>query len=355
MPPQIPGHRTRHSGRATNGFPGNRFERIHVELEDLEVPRRVRTRFYDNQSLTVISTNASPDIPFRYSLNPYRGCEHGCAYCYARPTHETLGMNAGLDFESKIVVKRSLEQQLRRELNHGRWRGDPIMLSGVTDCYQPAERHFRLTRQALEVFDEASQAFSMITKNRLVTRDLDLLSAAASQQRTHVYVSLTTLCPELARQMEPRTSTPEARLRAVEELASAGIPVGVMLAPIIPGLNDSEIPQLLSAARDAGAATAGYILLRLPLTVAPVFEQWLQQHRPQDAERVLARIRDCRQGELSDSAYGQRMSGTGAYAATIATTFNAFAKQRELDRRLDPLNTTGFVPPRAPSGQRSLF
>ncbi|MEM8681442.1 MAG: PA0069 family radical SAM protein, partial [Planctomycetota bacterium] len=309
------------TGRSTDTSPGNRFESIHVELEPLEaedeLPRKIPTRFYDDVSFSVISTNASPDIPFRYSINPYRGCEHGCAYCYARPSHETLGMNAGIDFESKIVVKRALEKQLRKELNHKRWRGDHIMLSGVTDCYQPAEAHFRLTRTILEVFAESRQAFSIITKNRRVVRDLDLLTEAARQRRTQVYISLTTLDGELARQMEPRTSTPQARLRAIGELATAGVPVGVMVAPLIPGLNDSELPQLLAAAHAAGAQAAGTILLRLPLTVAPLFERWLKEHRPQDADRVLARIRGCRAGQLNGSQFGERMSGTGAYAATL--------------------------------------
>ncbi len=270
-------------GRATGINPPNRFERVRVEddweqLDAADEPpdeRRVATQFLPNDTGRLITENDSPDVPFRYSINPYRGCEHGCAYCYARPGHEMLGMNAGLDFETRILVKFDAPQRLRAELAADGWRGEHIAISGVTDCYQPAERKFRLTRGCLEVLLEARQALGIITKNALVCRDLDLLADLAARNLAHVYVSVTTLDAELARRMEPRTATPEARLRAIRALADAGVPVGVMAAPVIPGLNDQELPAILERAREAGARSAGSLLVRLPLAVRPIFEEWL--------------------------------------------------------------------------------
>lgn len=270
----------------SNIDPPNRFETVHQEadLEHLEwdqehlrtlTHRRIEYVF--DSSRSIVSENKSPDIPFRYSVNPYRGCGHGCAYCYARPGHEFLGFNAGLDFETKIVVKRDAAELLREFLSRKSWQPEPITFSGVTDCYQPAEGEFRLTRQCLEVAWECRQPVSIVTKNALVLRDRELLTRMADKGLVHVYLSITTLDPELARDMEPRTSIPTARLRAVRQLREAGVPVGVMIAPVIPGLNDCEIPQILNAAKEAGAITAGYILLRLPLTVEPVFIEWLHR------------------------------------------------------------------------------
>ena len=252
-------------GRGAGINPANRFEQVHVEAdleqrdasEPLPDSVRVPTQFLPDQSRTVISHNNSPDIAFDHSLNPYRGCEHGCAYCYARPGHEYLGMNAGLDFESRILVKHDIAACLRAELADPRWKGDLIAISGVTDCYQPAERRFRLTRACLEVLLEARQPLGIVTKNALVTRDLDLLVPLAKRNLVHVFISLTTLDAELARTMEPRTATPVARLRAIRELSSAGVPTGVLTAPIIPGLNDQEIPALLTAAKEAGVIAQG--------------------------------------------------------------------------------------------------
>lgn len=346
-------------GRGAVSSPGNRFERIQLELElseDGDYPaRKIPTQFFDDDAKTIISSNSSPDIPFRFSINPYRGCEHGCAYCYARPTHETLGLNAGIDFESKILVKRRLQIRLRDELNHPHWKGEKIVLSGVTDCYQPAERYFRLTRQILEVFQEANQAYSIITKNRLITRDVDLLGPAAQLGLVHTFISITSLDQELARQMEPRTATPAARLKTIADLAEAGVPVGVMVAPIIPALNDVEVPRILAAARQAGASAAAYLLLRLPMSVLPVFERWLAHHRSEAFDRVVGRVRDCREGALNSSKFGQRMSGTGAYAETISNTFATFSRSLGLDQPLKPLDTSRFTPPRAADGQQSLF
>ena len=361
MDSQLPTPRT--VGRGAGINPPNRFERVRVQddLEQLEAGddvggvRRVPTVFLPNDTRRLITENDSPDIPFRYSINPYRGCEHGCAYCYARPGHETLGMNAGLDFETRILVKYDAPELLRAELSAAGWQAEQISLSGVTDCYQPAERKFRLTRGCLEVMLEARQSLGIVTKNALVTRDLDLLAPLAAEHLVHVYLSITTLDAELARTMEPRTASPPAKLRAIRELSAAGVPVGVMIAPIIPGLNDREIPSILEAAREAGAQSAGYVLLRLPLAVRPIFEDWLIGNYPDKAQRVLSLIRSTREGRMNDSQWGRRMRGQGEYAEQIGQTFKVFRKKHGLDRPLPPLDSTRFVPPRPRSGQLRLF
>ena len=351
-------------GRATAENPPNRFETIHVEA-DLEhhenaaawdQPRKLKTEFFADQGRTLICENHSPDLPFRYSINPYRGCEHGCAYCYARPGHEMLGMGAGLDFETKIIVKRSAARILRRELNRSRWQGEAITLSGVTDCYQPIERQLKITRGLIEVLVESRQAFSIVTKNALVTRDLDLLSEAAQYNGVHVFFSINSLRHALTRRLEPRTSAPAARLRAVTALSAAGIPVGVMVAPVIPGVNDEEVPAVLKQAYDAGARAAATILLRLPLSVAPLFQSWLEQNLPSEhGQRVLHRIRDCRDGKLNDANFGSRMRGAGPYADALQSTFRTFAAKYGLDRGLPPLDTSHFRPPTDEHGQGRLF
>ena len=276
-------------GRGSHLHLPNRFEAVRTEpdFEQCEHDEELlaeldhcETEYFADQSQTVVSENNSPDISFRYSLNPYRGCSHGCSYCYARPTHEYLGFNAGLDFETRIMVKHDAAALLRAFLARPKWVPETIVMSGVTDCYQPAERRFGITRQCLEVALEARQAIGIITKNALVLRDLDLLREMASMDLVHVSISVTTLDAELARTMEPRTSTPAARLRAIRELSQAGIPVRVMAAPIIPSLNDREIPAILEAAAKAGAKAASYTLLRLPLTVKPVFLEWLERTQP---------------------------------------------------------------------------
>lgn len=350
-------------GRGSQIQPDNRFDRVRVEAdfehlefdEDALDPRPTPTEFLPDSSRSIVSENDSPDVPFRYSVNPYRGCEHGCAYCYARPTHEYLGLSAGLDFETKVFVKHAAADLLRDWLARDAWKPEPICFSGVTDCYQPAEERFRLTRACLEVALEARQPVMIVTKNARVTRDLDLLSEMASLQIVSVAVSLTTLDAELARTMEPRTSTPTARLRAISELHAAGVPTRVMTAPIIPGLNDIEIPRLLEAAADAGADAAAYVLLRLPLTVRPVFEEWLQRERPGEAERVESRIRACRDGEMNNSQWGERMRGSGPIADQINQTFKVFSKRYGLDGVSPPLDVSKFRPPRSTSGQLRLF
>ncbi len=342
----------------------NRFERTHLvpDLEQLAgddvllSPRRsVPTQFLPDDARSIIRENDSPDIPFRFSVNPYRGCEHGCAYCYARPTHETLGLDAGLDFESKILVKRNAPRLLREELGRPKWRGEPIMMSGVTDCYQPVERKLQITRDCLVVMLEARQPVAIVTKNAMVLRDLDILSEMAARGLVRVMISITTLDAELARSMEPRTATPAARLRTLSELSAAGVTTGVMVAPVVPGLTDEEIPAILDAARRAGAATAGYQLLRLPLSVRPIFFEWLARAMPLKRDRVESLIRSTRAGKINDAEFARRMRGTGPYAEQIARTFSVFKKKLGLDTRLPLLDSSQFRAPRAASGQMRLF
>ena len=351
-------------GRGTSLAPPNRFEQVHAHADSeqlaqgdelLAPERRVLTTFLPDNAATIIRENDSPDVPFRYSMNPYRGCEHGCAYCYARPTHETLGMNAGLDFETKILIKHDAPALLRKQLNRRNWQCEPITISGVTDCYQPAEREHRLTRGLLEVLLEARQPATIITKNALVLRDLDLLVLMAQQRLISVAISTTTLDAELARVLEPRTATPAARLRAIRELSAAGVPVRAMLAPVIPGLTDQEIPALLAAVKEAGAGGAGLVMLRLPHTVAPIFMAWLAEHRPLAAQRVESLIRGMRSGKLYDSQWGSRMSGRGGYAETISQTFDVFVQKLGLDQPWPELDCSQFRPPEINRGQRRLF
>jgi DNA repair photolyase len=348
----------------SNIDPPNRFESVRREadLADLEWDQEyLRTlthrpiEYLDDRSQSIVSRNESPDVPYNYSVNPYRGCVHACCYCYARPYHEYLGFNAGLDFETKIMVKRDAARLLRAFLARSSWRPEPINFSGVTDCYQPIERQLCLTRQCLEVAWECRQPVSIVTKNALVVRDLDLLRSLAQCQLVQVLVSITTLDPQLARELEPRTSIPAARLRAIETLAAAGIPVGVLLAPVIPGLNDTEIPRLLAAARDCGAQAANYVLLRLPRTVAPVFVEWLERTRPLAAGKVLARLQCTRGGQLNRSDWGERMVGTGAVAEQIGSLFRLFRRQLGLAGELPAHNCELFRPPPASSGQLRLF
>jgi DNA repair photolyase len=350
-------------GRSAAGDPPNRFLTVHrevdpdAELDEEDDPSRQRvvTQFFPDQSETIVSENDSPDVPFRFSVNPYRGCEHGCSYCYARPSHEYLGLGAGLDFESKIFVKERAPELFARWLARDGWTPEMICFSGITDCYQPAERTFELTRGCLRVAAEARQPVGIITKNRLVTRDLDLLAPMAAQGLVHVSLSITTLDEKLARRMEPRTSRPTARLAAVRELTAAGVPTRVMIAPIIPGLNDSEIPQLLKAAQAAGAGSAGHVLLRLAGAVRPIFLEWLSRSEPTHAARVEAAIRQTRAGKLNDTQFGRRMRGTGTRAEQIEQTFATFARRYKLDRPLPPFDFSQFRPPQIAGGQRHLF
>ncbi|MEX2286889.1 MAG: PA0069 family radical SAM protein [Planctomycetaceae bacterium] len=351
-------------GRGSFISPPNRFETSHHEpdFEHLEHDEefvdslgRQKTEFVQDTTQSVVTENDSPDIGFRYSLNPYRGCEHGCAYCYARPSHEYLGYNAGIDFESRILVKTRAPELFAEWLARDRWKPEPIIFSGVTDCYQPAERKFELTRGCLRVALEARQPICIITKNALVLRDLDVLEEMARWNIISVAISVTSLDHALARTLEPRTSPPAARLRAIAQLSAAGVPVRVMVAPVIPGLNDSEIPAILSAASEAGAQSAGFVLLRLPLAVRPVFLEWLRVHEPTRASRVESLIRTTRQGKLNDPNFGSRMRGKGPLAEQIEQTFRVFTHKHGLDKPIPPLETARFRPPRCSRGQLRLF
>lgn len=351
-------------GRGAHINPPNRFlpTRLEPDLEHLEHDEdalaelgRAETQYLADQSQSIVAENDSPDVPFRYSINPYRGCQHGCSYCYARPTHEYLGFSAGLDFETRILVKHDAARLLRQFLSRPSWQAETIVLSGVTDGYQPAERQFRLTRQCLEVALEARQPIGIVTKNALVTRDLDLLGEMASLEIVHVVLSITTLDGELARAMEPRTSTPQARLRAIRDLAEAGVPTGVMVAPVIPGLTDHEIPAILAAAAEAGARAACHTHLRLPATVQPVFLEWLQRTRPLCRERIESLIRSMREGKLNSPEFGHRMHGTGEMAEQITALFQVFARKHGLDGDLPPNRRDRFRPPKLPGGQMRLF
>ncbi|MCB1079227.1 MAG: PA0069 family radical SAM protein, partial [Verrucomicrobiae bacterium] len=295
-------------GRGTVQNPANRFESLRIEIDDgaieeiaLSDPEfektRPRTVYYRDDSQTIISTNASPDLGFDASLNPYRGCEHGCAYCYARPYHEYLGFNAGLDFETRIKVKEHAPDLLEWELASASWQPKHLACSGVTDCYQPIERKLEITRRCLEVLARFRNPVGIVTKNALVTRDLDHLSELASFGAATVAISLTSLDAKLSGKLEPRASRPEARLRALRELNEAGVPAGISLAPVIPGLNDHEIPALLEAAADHGARFASYTVLRLPFGVKEVFAGWLERFFPQAREKILGRVREMRGGE----------------------------------------------------------
>jgi DNA repair photolyase len=346
-------------GRGTAENPENRYERIHVELEPPDESGEptigVATRYFRDASRTILAENESPDIGFRWSLNPYRGCEHGCTYCYARPTHEYLGFSAGLDFESRIMVKEDAPVLLRQTLLAPSWRPEVIALSGNTDCYQPAERRFRLTRRCLEVLCEFRNPVGIVTKSALVTRDLDVLAELAHYDAVHVLISVTTLDSDLSHSLEPRAATPARRLETIAQLADARIPVGVIAAPIIPSLNDSEIPRILEHAAAAGARSASWTLLRLPAPVDQLFTGWLERHAPGRAARVLNRIRDSRAGQLSDSRFGHRMRGEGRYAEQLSALFDVAARRAGLDRPLAPASTAHFHRPPQAGAQLCLY
>ncbi|MGD9635829.1 MAG: PA0069 family radical SAM protein [Pirellulales bacterium] len=350
-------------GRGAHIQPANRFlaqrleadfELVAEDEEYLAALGRPPTEYLPDTSESIVTENDSPDIGFRYSINPYRGCAHGCSYCYARPYHEYLGFSAGLDFETKVLVKHKAPELFRDWLARPSWQPETISFSGITDCYQPAEREYRLTRRSLEVAAECRQPVGVITKNALITRDLDVLQRLAAHRTIRVGISITTLDTGLARAMEPRTSSPEARLRTIRQLTAAGIPTQLMLAPVIPGLNDSEIPAILSAARDAGAEAAGYVLLKLPQSVREIFLNWLERSYPDRAGRIESLIRSTRDGRLHDSQFGRRQVGTGNIAELIADTFSLWRKRLGYREELEPLNREAFLPPPT-TGQLRLF
>lgn len=347
-------------GRGAQINPPNRFETMHLEVLDEHVDEilaeapdgsQVRTLVYADRSKSVINRVDSPDLPFGWSLNPYRGCEHGCVYCYARPGHEMLGFSCGTDFETQIVAKHDAPDLLRKRITSASWRGEPIMISGVTDPYQPVERKLEITRRCLQVCVARRQPVSLITKNAMILRDIDLIAELAARDLVRCAISLTSLDNRLASSMEPRASSPGSRLRAIRDLAAANIPVTVMTAPIIPGLNDREIPALLAAAADAGATSAGYVFLRLPHQVYDVFFDWLRREFPDRASRVESLLRQARRGNVTDSQFGRRMVGDGPIADAIRTLFKTSARRVGIEPRPSPMRDM----PRQPPTQPTLF
>ncbi|OAI25930.1 PA0069 family radical SAM protein [Methylomonas koyamae] len=348
-----------YKGRASISNAAGRFEKQSGQAEDDgwgslddELPP-LPTEIVADASKSLITYNDSPDIPFDRSINPYRGCEHGCIYCFARPTHAYLGYSPGLDFETKILVKDDAVELLRAELGKRSYRCAPLALGTNTDPYQPLERQQRIMRGILEVLAETRHPVSIVTKSALIERDIDILAEMAKQGLASVCLSVTTLDRSLARTLEPRASAPQRRLDAVARLSEAGVPVGVMVAPLIPVLTDHELERIAAAARAAGALSAEYILLRLPLETAELFEEWLQLHYPLKAEHVMNRVRDSRGGKAYDAAFHQRLRGSGSYADLIAQRFALVRKKLGLDRSLPALRSDLFRKP-DPSGQMSF-
>lgn len=349
-------------GRGTPLNPQNRFERLHVEVDGdaLDADRRdgvpdpgPETQYFNDTSKSIIATNDSPDVGFTHSVNPYRGCSHGCIYCYARPGHEYLGFSSGLDFESKIMVKLDAAELLHKELSRPGWKPTTLNFSGVTDCYQPAERRFGLTRACISVCREFGNPVSIVTKNALVARDIDILSDMASRRQVLVIVSVTSLDADLARVMEPRAAAPRVRLETIRSLSAAKIPVGVMVAPVVPGLTDQEIPGILRAAADSGATFCAYVPLRLPYQIKDLFEDWLARRFPDRREKVLNRIRSLRGGKLNESDFFKRMRGEGPWAAQLKAMFDLAKRRTGLDGPGPELTTQHFRVPAGP--QMSLW
>ncbi len=346
-------------GRGALSNVGSRYEPTdHVSLDDgwgaLDDETSPKTEVTALSQKSLITYNTSPDLSFDRTINPYKGCEHGCIYCYARPNHAYLGLSPGLDFERKIFSKPNSEALLRAELAKRGYRPRPIILGGDTDPYQPAERRLGITRQILDVLVETRHPVGIVSKSELVTRDLDLLSELAQHDLVTVAISITTLDRKLARALEPRASTPQKRLNAIEQLSNAGIPVRVMTAPIVPGLTDHELENLLVAAADHGAIEAGYVLLRLPLEIKDLFREWLEAERPAAAKRVLSLMREARAGRLYQAEFGTRQRGTGAYADLIRSRFERAVKRIGLNANERKLSIDLFRRP-APQGQNRLF
>lgn len=339
-------------GRGAGDNPPNRFLPLYREPDpdyDPSEDPSPQTLFFRDDTKSALAENDSPDIPFRYHFNPYRGCEHGCAYCFARPTHEFLSMSAGLDFETRILVKENAPALLRKLFASKKWVPEPVGMSGVTDAYQPIERRAKLTRRCLEVFAEFRNPIGVITKSALVARDKDLLGELAKDRAAAVFLSITTLDAELARTLEPRAAAPHARLRAIRELTDAGVPCGVMFAPVIPALNDHEVIDVLTAAADAGARTAGFVSLRLPFAVKDVFVGWLDRHAPEKKAKILGRIREMRGGKLNEPEFGKRFSPDGPWADTFRAIFRTAKKKAGIADDLPPFDPTAF---RRPGGKQ---
>jgi DNA repair photolyase len=347
-------------GRGTASYFPHRFERdVRASFDDgwerseEEKAAAPRTEVIWENARSIITSNDSPDIHFNQSINPYRGCEHGCIYCYARPTHSYLNLSPGLDFETKIIAKRNTVPLLREELARRSYRPELIAIGTVTDCYQPVERELRLTRGVIELMHETNHPFALVTKSSGVERDLDLIAPMAAKGLAAIYLTITTLDAELARKLEPRAAAPHRRLRVLRTLAEHGIPCGVSVAPQIPFLND-DMEQVLEAAWDAGAREAFYHVIRLPWEVAPLFRQWLETHYPQRAQRVMHRIQEMRGGKDYDSDFATRMKGSGAWADLIGQRFRKTAGRLGFNQKKVAFPTADFRPP-APPGQGTLF
>ena len=350
----------RRRGRGAGMNPSGRFEpheRVAFDdgWESLEDMPPFRTEVQVERPRSVITRNESPDIPFDRSINPYRGCEHGCIYCFARPTHSYMGLSAGLDFEAKLFAKPDAPKLLERELAKPGYKPRTIAIGTNTDPYQPIEREWRIMRQILEVLNKANHPVAVVTKSALILRDLDILSSMASRGLAKVAISVTTLDRKLARSMEPRASTPSRRLEAIRALSGAGVPTGVLVAPVIPALNDHEIERILDSAKAAGANEAGYVLLRLPLEVSPLFRDWLLQHYPDRYRHVMSLVRSMRGGKDYDAEFGKRMKGAGPYAWQISRRFEMTTKRLGMVRRGMHLRDDLFVPPDGSGVQLSLL
>jgi DNA repair photolyase len=342
-------------GALTN--PHNRFSRQiltteHTEGIDEWISPLAKTQYIEQEARSLVNKVDSPDVGMSYSMNPYGGCEHGCVYCYARNSHEYLGYSAGLDFESKIIVKTNAPQLLRKFLNHPKWEGQPLSLSGNTDCYQPAEKKYRLTRKLLEICDIHNQPVSLITKNGGILHDKDILQKMAKRKLTSVMVSITSMDEELRQKMEPRTTTAEWRFRVIRELSEAGVPTGVMVGPVIPGLNDHQIQKILWNAAASGASFASYTFVRLNGSVKDIFQHWLQTHFPDKAEKVWHLIEEGHGGQVSDSRFGLRMKGEGAVADIINQQFKKYCRSYRLNTEVTSLNSRRFC---VPGKQLSFF
>ena len=351
-----------HKGRGAVSKPVGRFEKTTSDPFDdgwdtlaHDLPPPPKTEIHWDAARSVISTNDSPDIPHGASVNPYRGCEHGCIYCFARPSHAYLGLSPGLDFETKIFAKKNAAAILKKELAHPRYKPQTIALGINTDSYQPSERRLKVTREMLEVLCQCNHPVSLVTKSALIERDLDLLTPMAENDLVKAAVSITSLDNELTRKMEPRAAAPYRRLKVIENLARAGIPTAVLIAPIIPAITDLEIEDILKQARDAGAKHAGYVVLRLPHELKEVFTDWLHEQMPLRAKKTLSLLRQLHGGKLYDSSFHTRQRGQGIYAEMIASRFHVACKRLGLDKSRHPLRTDLFRPPVIETAQRSLF
>lgn len=347
----------RRSGRGARQNVPNQFERLHIDVDpgalDEEERRSIETQYLRDPSASILSKNESPDIAFTYSLNPYKGCEHGCVYCYARPSHEYWGLSAGLDFETKIFVKEDAATLLSERFQEQSWEPQVVALSGNTDPYQPVERETEITRSCLEVFLRHRNPVSIVTKSGLIRRDIDLLEEMAKRNLVSVAVSLTSVDDQLAGKLEPRAARPSLRLQTIEALADADIPVGILVAPLIPGLNDEQIPKILESAADRGARYASYVLLRLPGAVEELFIDWVEDHFPNRKKRILGRLRELRDGKLNDVEFGRRMRGRGEWAKVFRQLFYNSLKDCGLHGSSPSHSTDHFR--RLAGGQLSMF